>query len=396
MDQYGHTVTRLHLDKVPFLDEKLAALIIEHCEALKELFLDSCELMHVGKLIPMLDYIHWVGQRRGQDFIRFDLFPKVWFGPDKLREGTFVITHALNLFNMQRAVLCTMIVAAMKSAHMGIEILSEESHLLKFLNLVPMPFGLAHIFVRELRRFVRLNFIPSDRRTEAEKHDLDDTMLQVLNVMEVGQSSWKTYRKRALQTAICPPEKWRCDHCGHHLLFLLFDYGMRTKSSSQRTCFPCQLSAVIESEDHGWLREKRRIANVIFQSRYTRPEEGYATPRPDALIAPHVPNDFVREPDENDDVYEKHWARDFASARFRGASRRGQVLQWFEARLEAWRLDGRNRFAEGLGMHLDNKELTIQAAASESHKMKTTWEGIWFDNVLKQRRLPRERRPGFW
>ncbi|KAM0329203.1 hypothetical protein ACHAQA_004502 [Verticillium albo-atrum] len=388
--QHGSCISHLELSHIPYLNVKLTANIVELLPKLEFLTINACELMHLGTLIPLLDYINWIGCRRDGEFIQLDFFPKAWFGPAKNRQNTRILTWGPVELNTRQAVMCTMITATMKAAEMGHDILADDSLLVKYLALVPMDFGLIHVFIRDLKAYVvELQArIPEDR-TRADRARLAALELQILAAFTTGERR----QHPAEMIMILMRQQWPCSRCGHVYASPCYECGMGARPAHQRVCFPCRITEAIENEGyHHWTAEKRQIAKTLTS---TTVEPEYVAPVSGQIIAPILENAFVAGPPATHGVWDQHWSIDLASGVHRALHENEAI--WRQAGYEAHVLDAKNRFAEGLGMYLDPHYASNRAGDEASAEPKQplqpfreridrkAWESLYAFNIQPHR-----------
>ncbi|PNH55786.1 hypothetical protein VD0003_g1853 [Verticillium dahliae] len=189
--QHGSHVRHLELSQIPYLDLKLTGVIIEMLPQLEVLTINACDLMHLGCLVPLLDYINWVACRRDAEYIQLDFFPKAWFGPAQGRECTRILTWGPTALNTRKAVMCTIITAAMKSSEMGHDLLAGDSLLFKYLALVPMDFGLIHVFIRNVKAYIYELQHKKKFRTETDDARIMNLEHQILAALTTAAAEYK-------------------------------------------------------------------------------------------------------------------------------------------------------------------------------------------------------------
>ncbi|KAG7141216.1 hypothetical protein HYQ45_002199 [Verticillium longisporum] len=189
--QHGSHVRHLELSQIPYLDLKLTGVIIEMLPQLEVLTINACDLMHLGCLIPLLDYINWVACRRDAEYIQLDFFPKAWFGPAQGRECTRILTWGPTALNTRKAVMCTIITAVMKSSEMGHDLLAGDSLLFKYLALVPMDFGLIHVFIRNVKAYIYELQHKKKFRTETDDARIMNLEHQILAALTTAAAEYK-------------------------------------------------------------------------------------------------------------------------------------------------------------------------------------------------------------
>ncbi|KAH6692596.1 hypothetical protein F5X68DRAFT_273811 [Plectosphaerella plurivora] len=457
--EHGQNIKSLYLDQIPFLSPNFLNVALENLPELQELHIENCELLHIGCLIPLLDTIHWIGARRGKKFIALDFFPKAWFGPHVGRNATCVVTYnPPDEHRVAMGVMVTIIIAAMKSTYMGFDIIQKGSLLEKFLQLIPMPFGLASLFLKHLRESIQLNLKPEHTRSLFDRARLKDLTGQILAATCLPNRDIITGFHPQLAHLLVS----ECKVCKHVVLTHMLHPRDWTGISGLRICMACSLSDTVLDDDHAWLADKREITRHVFNP-IPDPPADWTPPQPFDLICPVIKNEFVRHPeptlvpepnvddlhdpfgdDDSDDSDDESSDEDLATlfAQFDAAisapspaaagaanvvhtgptlddirrlndnARQAFLVSiphkihvsrlaldefrnihrntdrfWYDrgAFPLALFLDSKNRFAQSIGMHIDDTVLAIQPRRMY-YLGRTTWEGIYRTNAAHQGR----------
>ncbi|KAM0284256.1 hypothetical protein ACHAQH_002046 [Verticillium albo-atrum] len=388
--QHGSYIRQLELSHIPYLDLKLTGVIVEMLPKLKVLTINACELMHLGTLIPLLDYINWIGYRRDEEFIELDFFPKAWFGPAENRESTRILTWGPTSLNTRQAVMCTIITATMKASEMGRDLLTDSSLLYKYLALVPMDFGLISVFIRNLKAYVIELQYSANNRTEADDLRIFNLERQILAALTTGN-------RRPIQADMMMAlmeQRWTCSRCEHVYASPCFEARMASWPEHQRLCYPCRLGEAIEREKfHHWQDEKRTIASSLTN---VRSEAKYEAPLKAQMVAPMLKNTFVAVPIEVDDGSQwDSWMTDLGSENLRTLHE--NKAAWSYAGHLAHTLDAKNRFSKALGMDLDHDYISNRATGGQrdgpkqpvqpfnEHIDRQSWESLYAFNIQTQR-----------
>ncbi|KAL9946891.1 hypothetical protein ACHAO3_007443 [Verticillium nonalfalfae] len=343
--QHGSHVRHLELSHVPYLDLKLTGAIIEMLPQLEVLTINACDLMHLGCLIPLLDYINWIACRRDAECIQLDFFPKAWFGPAQGRECTRILTWGPTALNTRKAVMCTIIAAAMKSSEMGHDLLAEDSLLFKYLALVPMDFGLMHVFVRNVKAYIYELQHKKKFRTETDDARVMNLEHQILAALTTGD-------RRQIQTDMVMAlmlQKWTC-----------------SKSAPE-----------------------------------------HKAPLKAQMIAPLLKNEFVAGPDDSTvRTRPESWIATLGSEKLRTLHKNKSA--WSYAGYLARTLDAKNMFAEALGMHLDGDYVSNRASGGQlagprqpvqpfrEHIDRQSWESLYAYNIQTEKVKQEAKAREFW
>lgn len=415
---HGHRVERLCLDKVAFLDLRLLTQALEHLPSLEMLAIDSCELLNMGSLVSMLDIIHWFGTRRGNEFIKLDFFPKAWFGPKRNRTATSVLTFQPPIEPRgAQGVMVASLVAMMKSAYMGYDIVPENSLLEKFLYLVPMEFGLMAFFISEVKKLIKC--CEANGSGERGSDNFDQCVQQILAALMRPSRGFDQIRTDEFMPSLSSSMMHECGTCKHKFVKFLLHPSHWTRPSNHARCMSCCLLRIIEAEDHAWLIEKRKVVDSLFAF-ITVALHDFVPPNQFDQICPVIDNPFVRhpKPEEIPDPVpaanatpEAVAAQVASTNRKREAARRRWLIKMSKNLLygkfaspqgrnmhleqpaqfigpqDVWRaallLDSRNRYAEAIGMHLDDSEWEIQPRRCH-YPADAAWEGVYGQNVGAQ------------
>ncbi|KAF3342493.1 Aspartate aminotransferase [Verticillium dahliae VDG2] len=343
--QHGSHVRHLELSQIPYLDLKLTGVIIEMLPQLEVLTINACDLMHLGCLVPLLDYINWVACRRDAEYIQLDFFPKAWFGPAQGRECTRILTWGPTALNTRKAVMCTIITAAMKSSEMGHDLLAGDSLLFKYLALVPMDFGLIHVFIRNVKAYIYELQHKKKFRTETDDARIMNLEHQILAALTTGDH-------RQIQTDMVMAlmlQKWTC-----------------SKSAAE-----------------------------------------YKAPLKAQMIAPMLKNGFVAGP-SNSTVHTRSesWMATLGSEKLRTLHE--DKSAWSYAGYLARTLDAKNIFAEALGMHLDGDYVSNRATGGQlagpkqpvqpfrEHIDRQSWESLYAYNIQTEKVKQEAKAREFW
>ncbi|EGY15691.1 uncharacterized protein VDAG_06855 [Verticillium dahliae VdLs.17] len=399
--QHGSHVRHLELSQIPYLDLKLTGVIIEMLPQLEVLTINACDLMHLGCLVPLLDYINWVACRRDAEYIQLDFFPKAWFGPAQGRECTRILTWGPTALNTRKAVMCTIITAAMKSSEMGHDLLAGDSLLFKYLALVPMDFGLIHVFIRNVKAYIYELQHKKKFRTETDDARIMNLEHQILAALTTGDH-------RQIQTDMVMAlmlQKWTCSKCGHVYASPCYETTMQSWPAHQRRCYPCRLTEAIEHESfHHWQGEKRSIASNLTS---TPAAAEYKAPLKAQMIAPMLKNGFVAGP-SNSTVHTRSesWMATLGSEKLRTLHE--DKSAWSYAGYLARTLDAKNIFAEALGMHLDGDYVSNRATGGQlagpkqpvqpfrEHIDRQSWESLYAYNIQTEKVKQEAKAREFW
>lgn len=405
--QYGQHLRKVHFDNVPFMDIRVLAVVIENMPNLEDLVVEACELLHLGHLNTILDILYWMGSRRGR-FMHFDFFPKAWFGPRKRRTATCVLTFNPPVNDEHpRMVMATIINAVMKAWSMNLDIVKSGSLVEKYLLLVPMEFGLMTLFLRYLRVYAAICRIPKERRTRAQQDSTVASMRQILAALNRPVYKMKFEGIRTFNATLMGTLMRQCRVCRNMVYMYLLRPEDWYGGIEDNVCLACQLPALIQADDHGWLYEKRSIMDAVFgvnqygeetdsseTEEEAKVEEEFEVPHALDQICPMIDNSFVSHPRPKDgpggearwleEMKRNLWYGKYASEPTRNVHTTSNMSAWRQAAAQAQWLDSKNRFAKyGLSISMDDVNGVAQPYR-EHYLADRSWEGIYEQNLVAQ------------
>lgn len=253
-------MTCVHFDRVPLFDRRLLAIILHGCPKITSVSINSCPLIHVGDLLPILDEISEINRRREAEgspqITTLDFGPAYERGMPFHREG-YSATYGL-VWNpirsdvAQAGLYAILLKAFLKTHAMGLQTLfDKDCALMRFLLRLPTgPLGIP-IFLDACYRI--LDF--STKSAKADNLKMKMAVFDMLQIVRLG--IYDEMNPRTLMhwfnNEMMGDTKY-CPSCGYKMMTSFF-YPLN-HTSEERPCYGCQLQVALDNQTHH-LREKR-------------------------------------------------------------------------------------------------------------------------------------------
>ncbi|KAJ6779983.1 hypothetical protein PWT90_03361 [Aphanocladium album] len=240
---------------------ELLPIILRACPNVTMLGVYNCPLIHLGDIIPILDLIHEINEKRkpmnAPLITAFDFYPSFHRSLD-VRGGQSPIygltADSMDLDIVQRGVYAILLKAFLKARCLKMSLLFETGRALNaFLFRLPNPPLSMPMFFDGVHRYLE-----SGASSIQQRQALFDLTKPIRFGLEPDLDDEAWYHEEMGQYLPF------CGSCGYEMLYELFPAGTRRVDPHRRVCAGCSLQRMLDEEPHDMHHRKLALLQNLM------------------------------------------------------------------------------------------------------------------------------------
>ncbi|KAG6008766.1 hypothetical protein E4U21_003964 [Claviceps maximensis] len=253
----------LYLQKIPYLDRRVVAVILRACPNVRMVGIYECPLIHFGDVLCLIDLIYEVNydrrKKRWPEITGFDFYPHYNKGTPFATDttATYGLTWGpLSLDVAQRGFFNIIMKAFMKAKRMKLGLLFDhDKAFCKYLNQIPNYPLAVPTFLDAMYRYMEV------KDDKARKKVLYDLLKPVrLGLERHMDQDWPNYYSKVMGKHMV-----FCSSCGYETLQEFFTFFARqVPHPHRRRCAGCTLQRWLDGEDDHLKAQKKQILDTLF------------------------------------------------------------------------------------------------------------------------------------
>ncbi|KAG5928446.1 hypothetical protein E4U42_000650 [Claviceps africana] len=253
----------LYLQKIPYLDRRMVAVILRACPNVRMVGIYDCPLIHFGDVLCLIDLIYEVNcHRRNRglpEVTGLDFYPHYNKGTPFASDATatYGLTWGpLKLDVAQRGFFNIIMKAFMKAKRMKLGLLFDhDKAFCKYLNQIPNYPLAVPTFLDAMYRYMEV------KDAKARRKILYDLLKPVRLGLETNMAEdWPTYYSTIMGSHLV-----FCSSCGYETLQEFFTFFARqVPHPHRRRCAGCILQRWLDGEDDHLKAQKKQILDTLF------------------------------------------------------------------------------------------------------------------------------------
>ncbi|KAG5943450.1 hypothetical protein E4U53_007047 [Claviceps sorghi] len=253
----------LYLQKIPYLDRRMVAVILRACPNVRMVGIYECPLIHFGDVLCLIDLIYEVNcdrRKKGlSEVTGLDFYPHYNKGTPFASNATatYGLTWGpLKLDIAQRGFFNIIMKAFLKAKRMKLGLLFDhDKAFCKYLNQVPNYPLAVPTFLDAMYRYMEV------RDAKARSKVLYDLLKPVRLGLETHMDrDWPNY-----YSTIMGRHMVFCSSCGYETLQEFFTFFARqVPHPHRRRCAGCTLQRCLDEENDHLKAQKKQILDTLF------------------------------------------------------------------------------------------------------------------------------------
>lgn len=256
----------LYLERVPYLDRRLVAVILRACPNVRMVGIYDCPLIHFGDVLCFIDLIHEINRKRraakNPQIMGFDFFPRYHYGGPKTSEhsATYGLTWGPQTHDVaQRGFYNIMMKAFFKARRMKLGLLFDKGKAFRqYLSKVPNDPLAVPTFLDALYRLM-------EARTDEQRRPI---MYDLLKPVRLGldmplnanlNNDWPRYYNDIMGRHLV-----FCASCGYETVQEFYSLPARAQPPPHRNCTGCSYRSWLDREEDHLKQHKKAILNTLF------------------------------------------------------------------------------------------------------------------------------------